>query len=68
MSGGKIILAGTVCVAAVVVKVVHDMQVQERAEMKSGVERDRARILEKKRRELAAANASQPNARPPTTP
>ena len=38
MSGGKIILAGTICVAAVVVKVVHDMQVQERAEMRSGVE------------------------------
>ena len=35
-------MAGTLCVAAVVVKVVHDMQVAEKAEMRGGVEVSRS--------------------------
>jgi hypothetical protein len=38
MSTGKVVLVGTIVVAAVVVKVVHDMQVSEKAEMHGGVE------------------------------
>jgi hypothetical protein len=38
MSSGRVVLAGTICAAAVVVKLVHDLQVNEKAEMRGGVE------------------------------